>query len=90
MEKNTKNTLIKTYAIAIFMQTLLVEWSRVERIGTPKKIYNQLHSKHQNFYEQIDAVKKGKCKQYSKKCHLFVIASGYAVGAWQSAMKETM
>jgi len=89
MEKNTKNALIKTYAIAMFMQTLLDEWSRVERIGICAKIYNRLQEKHQNFYAQIDAVKKEKKKKYSVKCHLFVIASGYAVGVWQSVMEET-
>ena len=41
MQEQQKHSLIKTYATVMFMQALLDEWSRVERIGMSAKIYNR-------------------------------------------------
>lgn len=78
-----------SYATAMFMLTLLDEWSKAERIGPAAKIYNRILQKHHNFYKQIDDVKSGHKKSYSKKCEIFVQASADAIAAWNSVMAET-
>jgi hypothetical protein len=78
-----------SYATAMFMLTLLDEWSKAERIGPAAKIYNRILQKHHNFYKQIDDVKAGYKKSYSKKCEIFVQASADAIAAWNSVMAET-
>ena len=89
MQEYQEQTLIKTYATAMFMLALLDEWSRAERIGVSAKIYNRLVQKHNNFHKQIDEVKLGKKKSYSDKCSLFIKASAYAVVVWDKVMQET-
>ena len=89
MQEQQEHSLIKTYATAMFMLALLDEWSRAERIGVSAKIYNRLIQKHNNFHKQINEVKNGKKKNYSKKCSLFVKASAYAIVVWDRVMQET-
>jgi len=89
MQEIEEHSLIKTYATAMFMLSLLDEWSRVERVGASAKIYNRLIQKHNNFHKQIDEVNRGKKKRYSQKCALFIRASAYAIRAWESAMQDT-
>jgi len=89
MQEQQEHSLIKTYATAMFILALLDEWSRAERIGASAKIYNRLIQKHNNFHKQINEVKNGKKKNYSKKCSLFVKASAYAVIVWERVMQET-
>jgi len=86
---NQNESLTITYGTAMFMLTLLDEWSKAERIGTSAKIYNQILEKHHNFYKQIHDVQSQKKKSYSKKCEIFVHASAYAITAWESVMNET-
>jgi hypothetical protein len=83
------HSLAVTYATAMFMLTLLDEWSKAERIGASAKIYNRIIQKHHNFYKQIHDVKSGKKSNYSKKCKIFVEATAQAVVAWKSVMQET-
>ncbi len=89
MQEDQEQSLIKTYAIAMFMLALLDEWSKVERIGVSAKIYNRLIQKHNNFHKQLNEVKTGKKKSYSYKCSLFIKASAYAVVVWEEVMKKT-
>jgi len=83
------NSLTITYATAMFMLTLLDEWSKSERIGASAKIYNRILQKHNNFHKQINDVKSNRKKSYSKKCEIFVQASAYAITAWGNVMQET-
>jgi len=89
MQEQQEHSLIRTYATAMFILAFLDEWSRAERIGASAKIYNRLIQKHNNFHKQINEVKNGKKKNYSKKCSLFVKASAYAVIVWERVMQET-
>jgi len=81
--------LIRTYSTAMFMLALLDEWSKIERIGIVAKIYNTITKKHNVFHQQILDVKKGAKKKCSKKCSLFVLASGYAVEVWEDCVQDT-
>ena len=89
MQEDQERALIKTYTTAMFMLALLEGWSRVERIGVSAKIYNRIIQKHNNFHKQINELKRGKKKNYSHKCSLFVRESVYAVVAWERVMQET-
>ena len=89
MQKNQEQSLIKTYATAMFMLALLDEWNQVERVGISAKIYNRLILKHNNFHKQLNEVKLGKKKSYSYKCSLFIKASAYAVIVWDKVIQKT-
>lgn len=81
--------LIRTYATAMFMLAFLDEWEKSERIGVVAKIYNTITKKHNVFHDQILQAKLKKRQKYSKKCSLFVVASSYAITAWDECIQQT-
>lgn len=84
-----ENLLLKTYAVAICMLSLLDEWKEVERIGIVAKVYNAIVTKHNQFFEQINKIKSGKKKKCSKRCLIFIDANKLAEAGWNTATKET-
>lgn len=83
-----ENILLKTYAVAICMLSLLEEWEKIERIGVVAKIHNAISAKHNHFFEQINKIKRGKKKNCSKKCLLFIEANKLADFSWSRAAEE--
>ncbi len=82
-------SLLKTYANGMFMLAFLDEWDKIERIGIIAKIYNTIKKKHDVFHKQIMQVEKGKKKKYSHKCSIFILASNFAIKAWEDCILET-
>jgi len=81
--------LLKTYAVGMFMLSLLDEWGKIERLGVIAKIHNVITKKHNNFHAQIRDVNINKKKKPSHKCILFIKASSIANTAWKQVISNT-